>query len=69
MDQSITSRAAVRQRGADAFNAGKPRDSHNMNWHADALGDWLFGYDQAAQAWHRALRQQAEVVLDEVAEQ
>ncbi|WP_288379812.1 hypothetical protein [uncultured Massilia sp.] len=51
MDQ-IISREAMRQRGAEAFNDGRPRDSHNMNWHSPALAEWLAGFDEAAQAWH-----------------
>ena len=52
MDEAIVSRSVIRQRGADAFNAGRDRDSHNMNPWAPALVDWLAGFDQAAQAWH-----------------
>ena len=54
MDEAIIPRATMRQRGADAFNAGRDRDSHNMNPGAAALPDWLEGFDQAAKAWHDA---------------
>lgn len=64
MDEAIIPRATIRQRGADAFNAGRSRESHNMNWHSSALAEWLAGFDQAAQAWHRSTRQQAEVVVE-----
>ncbi len=52
MDEAIIPRARIRQRGVDAFNAGRDRDSHNMNHGAAALPDWLAGFDEAAQAWH-----------------
>lgn len=66
MDHSIFSRATMRKRGADAFNAGRTRCSHNMNHDAAALPDWLEGFDHAAQAWYRQQRPQAQVVLAEV---
>lgn len=66
MDHSIISRATMRQRGADAFNAGRTRSCHNMNHDAAALADWLEGFDRAAQAWHRQQRPQAQVILAEV---
>lgn len=68
MTDQIVTRASMRKRGADAFNAGRSRESHNMNWHSPALAEWLEGYDEAAQAWHRQLRQQqqARVVVAEV---
>ncbi|MEX5744677.1 hypothetical protein [Massilia sp. X63] len=66
MDQ-IFSREAMQQRGADAFNAGRPRDSHGMNPFAAALPDWLAGYDRAAQEECVFFRRQAEIVTKEAA--
>ena len=62
MNDQIVSRASQFDRGQAAFNRGDSRDSHNMNWHAPALADWLAGFDQAALAWHLATRPQAQVV-------
>lgn len=63
MSDQIISREAIRARGRAAFNAGKPRDSHNMNWHAAALPDWLDGYDRAYAEWAmRGRKDQAEAV-------
>lgn len=67
MDQ-IVSRSMIFDRGVDAFNAGKPRDSHNMNWHSPALVDWRAGYDHAARLWAKATNKQAIVVMLEAAE-
>ena len=65
MDEAIIPRETIRQRGRDAFNAGRPRDSHNMNPCAAALPDWLEGFDQAAQQDGCAFfRKQAEVVME-----
>ncbi len=58
--EQIISREAMRQRGAEAFNAGRTRDSHNMNWHSPALAEWLAGFDEAAHA--RYAEQQLEAV-------
>jgi hypothetical protein len=44
----IVSREQIRSRARDAFEAGRPRDSHNMNWHAAALPTWLAEYDRLA---------------------
>ena len=59
MDQAIISRDTIRARGAAAFNAGRSRDSHNMNPGAAALSEWLDGFDSEAKAWYAA--QQLEV--------
>lgn len=67
MDQAIIHRETICQRGRDAFTAGRTRDSHNMNPGATALEDWLAGFDQAARAWNRQLRQQALVITPEAA--
>ena len=64
----IVSRAMIQAKGAADFNAGRPRDSHNMNWHSPALPDWLAGHDAAAQAWAKATNKQAIVVMLEAAE-
>lgn len=63
MCDQIVSRSMIFDRGAAAFNAGLPRDSHNMNWHAPALPDWLAGYDCAAQESCALFRKQAEAVV------
>lgn len=55
MADAILSRALMRERGGAAFLAGQSRDSHNMNWHAVGLPDWLKGYDAAAQS-HDAIQ-------------
>ena len=63
MTDQIVSRAMIFDRGAAAFTAGRPRDSHNMNWHSPALPDWLAGYDHAERLWSAATRKQAVVVM------
>lgn len=68
MTDQIVSRKMMFDRGADAFNAGRTRDSHNMNPWAPALADWLAGFDRAAQVWHQATNKQAVVVTLEAAE-
>ena len=68
MTDQIVSRSMIFDRGAAAFNAGRTRDSHNMNWHSPALADWVAGFDHAAQVWHKATNKQAIVVMLEAAE-
>ncbi|MGI4717233.1 MAG: hypothetical protein ACRYGO_07410 [Janthinobacterium lividum] len=68
MTDQIVTRASIFARGEAAFNAGRPRDSHNMNWHSPALDDWLAGFDHAAQVWHIATRKQAVVAMVEACE-
>ena len=68
MTDQIVSRAMIFNKGAAAFNAGRPRDSHNMNPWAPALPDWLAGYDHAERLWSAATRKQAVVVMVEAAE-
>ena len=68
MTDQIVSRSMIFDRGAAAFNAGRTRDSHNMNWHSPALTDWLAGYDHAQRRWDEATSKQAVVVMLEVAE-
>lgn len=46
MDE-IISRAGMRARGRDAYAAGKGRDDHNMNWHAEAVKEWQASWDEA----------------------
>lgn len=45
---SIVSRAHIRSMARRAFEAGRSRDDHGMNWHAPALTDWLAEYDRLA---------------------
>lgn len=61
MDQ-IVSRGMMFDRGADAFNAGRTRDSHNMNPWSAGVADWLAGFDDAKRVWKLATRHQAVVV-------
>lgn len=57
MADQIISREQIRERARQAFIARKPRDSHNMNWHASALSTWLGEYDRlAAAAKHQVQR-------------
>jgi len=49
----IVTRAYIRQMAREAFEAGQSRDSHNMNWHAPALVDWLGEYDRLAKSTPR----------------
>jgi hypothetical protein len=46
MTDQIISREQIRAKARAAFEAGQPRDSHNMNWHASALPTWLGEYDR-----------------------
>lgn len=48
MTAAILTRDDVRARARAAFEAGKSRDSHEMNWHAAALVDWLEEYNRLA---------------------
>lgn len=68
MTDQIVSRKMMFERGADAFNAGRTRDSHGMNPWAAALPDWLAGYHDAEQAWNKATNKQAVVVMVEACE-
>lgn len=45
---TIINRDKIRAKGAAAFRAGISRNSHGMNFDANALADWLAGYDEAA---------------------
>ena len=44
-DFAIVSRQAIRDRAREAFNAGKDRDAHQMNWHAPAVKEWQQEWD------------------------
>lgn len=44
MADQIISRAHFEKKGHAAGKAGAPLDSHNLNWHASALGDWNRGH-------------------------
>jgi hypothetical protein len=48
MSDPIFSRALMRERGADAFEAGKGRDDHGHNPGVACIADWQEGWDQAA---------------------
>jgi hypothetical protein len=50
MTDQIVSRDDIRAKARAAFERGDSRDSHNMNWHATALADWLEEYDRLALA-------------------
>jgi hypothetical protein len=59
MDAPIISIDITKARARTDFAAGRPRDSHNMNWHAAALPVYLAEYDRlAAQARKVERRQQ-----------
>lgn len=47
MTDSIFSREMMRNRGADAFEAGKGRNEHHMNPGALAIPVWQEGWDLA----------------------
>lgn len=56
MNEQVVSRDQIRAKARAAFEASKPRDSHDMNWHAAALPTWLAEYDRlAARASHSSL--------------
>jgi hypothetical protein len=46
LTDQIVSRDTIRARARRAFEAGRSRDDHCMNWHAPALVDWLAEYDR-----------------------
>jgi hypothetical protein len=46
MNDQIITRDDIRAMAREAFQAGRSRDSHNMNWHAAALPTWLGEYDR-----------------------
>jgi hypothetical protein len=48
MSEPIFARQTMRNRGADAFKAGKDRNEHHMNHGALAIPLWQEGWDQAA---------------------
>lgn len=48
MNGQIVTRAYIRAMARAAFEAGKPRDAHNMNWHSPALRTWRAEYDRLA---------------------
>lgn len=63
MSEQIISRKAIRNKGAAAFNAGVPRDGHNMNPGSAAIDDWRAGWDQAQQEkYDRLTRRQSDVI-------
>lgn len=51
MTDHIITPDTIRARARAAFEAGRSRDDHCMNWHAPALRTWLAEFDRlAAQA-------------------
>lgn len=48
MTDHIISRDTVRARARAAFEAGRRRDEHHMNWHSAALPTWLAEWDKCA---------------------
>jgi hypothetical protein len=44
-EQLIITREAMRARGRKARAAGKGRDDHEMNWHAEGIKEWQAGWD------------------------
>jgi hypothetical protein len=46
MTDQIISIDITKDRARAAFAAGRPRDSHSMNWHTAALAVWLAEYDR-----------------------
>jgi ribosome modulation factor len=47
MNEQIVSRDQIRDRGREAFVAGRSRDDHGMNAGALAIAEWQAGWDQA----------------------
>lgn len=43
---SIISKEAIQARARAAHEAGRSRDEHGFNWHADALVHWLAEFDR-----------------------
>lgn len=46
MNEPIVPIDAIRARAAAAFNDGRGRDDHNMNWHASAIRIWQAEWDR-----------------------
>ena len=51
MTDQIVSRDHIRGCGAEAFEAGRGRDDHGMNWNAPAITEWQDGWDRAYANW------------------
>jgi hypothetical protein len=51
MNELIISREHIRERGTEAFQAGRSRDDHGMNWSAPAIVEWQDGWDRAYADW------------------
>lgn len=47
---AIISRETIRARARSAFEQGKGRNDHDMNWHAPAVVDWQAEWDRLAAA-------------------
>lgn len=61
MTAAILSRDAVLARARRDFAAGKRRDEHGFNWHAEALVDWLDEYDRLAAETRKVAKRREEV--------
>jgi hypothetical protein len=46
MPDAIITRDLIEARARAAHEAGKGRDEHGFNWHADALPAWLAEWDR-----------------------
>ncbi len=73
MSHQIISRATMRARGADAFDAGLGVNDHHMNPGSPAIEDWQIGWrkrqaEKLQARYDRATRPQAQVCLVEAAE-
>jgi hypothetical protein len=51
MNEQIVSRDQIRDRGREAFVAGRSRDDHGMNAGALAIAEWQDGWDRAYADW------------------
>lgn len=51
MTDQIVSRSQIQARGRAAFEAGRGRDDHGMNYGAPAIVDWQDGWDRAYADW------------------
>lgn len=64
MADAIISRQTIRNRGAAAYHAGKPRDSHNFNPGSPAIFDFLIGYDLAKSQHDTAVAERVELAQE-----
>ena len=47
MNEQIVSRDQIRDRGREAFLAGRDREDHHMNAGSLAIAEWQDGWDSA----------------------